>query len=242
MMTDASKVLVLGPSGGGKSSSLRGLSPKETGYINADRKEPPLEGWLDVYKTVLLPSGTPDWEKSNYVEPSLPSTVITAFKEWEKREDIKNIVLDTISHMIMADYIENAIGKDFKAYQGMGKNFYTVMDMVLDSRKNCLIYAHSELTFNEMGDKVLKMVSQGKMIEGFVPPSFFTTVLHTHVEIKEKKPHYYFRTRPDFQGDPTKNPARFVGETAVNALDYLEPNNIGIILDKLSAFRKGTKK
>lgn len=241
-MIDASKVMVLGPSGGGKSSSLRGLDPKVTGYINADRKEPPLEGWMDKYKQILLPSGIPDWEKSNYCEPSMPSTVLKAFVEWEKREDLKHIVVDTVSHMIMADYIQNAIGKDFKEYQKMGKHFYELMDLVLDSRKNCLLYAHSELTFNDMGDKVLKMVSQGKMIEGFVPPSFFTTVLHTHMEIKDKKHSYYFRTKPDFNGDPVKNPARFVGEEATNALDYLEPNNIGIILDKLSAFRKGEKK
>lgn len=234
--------MVLGPSGGGKSSSMRSMNPKTTGYINSDRKEPPLEGWVDVYKTVLLPSGAPDWEKSNYVEPSMSSTVLKAFTEWEKRDDIEAIMLDTVSHMIMADYIDNAIGKDYKEYQKMGKSFYSLMDLVLDSRKNVVIYGHSEITFNDLGDKVIKMVSQGKMIEGFVPPSFFTTVLHTHMEIKEKKHYYYFRTRPDFNNDPVKNPARFVGEEATNALDYLEPNNIRVILDKLSAFRKGEKK
>lgn len=242
MSNTASKVFVLGPSGGGKSSSLRGLDPKVTCYINTDRKEPPLEGWVDNYKTVFTPEGLPDWTKSNYIEPSLPSTVIKAFIEWERREDIQNIILDTATHMIMADYIENAIGKDYKEYQKMGKNFYSLMDLMLDSKKNCIIYAHSELSFNEMGDKILKMATPGgKMIDGFVPPSFFTTVLHTHMEVKDKKQTYSFRTRPDFNGDPVKNPARFVGEEATNALNYLEPNNIQIILDKLEAFRKGIK-
>lgn len=239
MSNTASKIMVLGPAGGGKSSSLRGLDPKTTGYINADRKEPPLEGWVDKYKTVLLENGTPDWQKSNYIEPSLPSTVLKAFQEWEKREDIETLVLDTITHMILADYIENAIGKDYKEYQKMGKSFYSLMDTILDSKKNCVVYAHSEMTFNEMGDKTIQMVSQGKMIQNFVPPSFFTTVLHTHMEIRDKKAQYFFRTTPSFNGDPIKNPARFKGEEATTALDPLEPNNIKVILDKLEKFRKG---
>lgn len=241
-MTGASKIMVLGPTGGGKTTSMRNLDPKTTGIISPDRKESQIEGWEENYKTVLSPNGLPDWNKSNFITTGMPSTVIAALAAWEARPDIQTIAIDTLTHLITADYVENAIGKDYAGYQKMGKNFYMIMDMMLDSKKNIIVYAHSTIDFNEMGDRVIRMASQGKMVEAFVPPSFFTTVLITHMEMKDKKPHYYFRCQPTSNNDPVKSPVRFKGEEATNVLNFLENNDIQAILDKLSAFRKGEKK
>lgn len=233
------KIMVLGPSGGGKSASMRGLDPRTTALISPDRKKLPLEGAAKNYITVLKPDGRPDYTKSNFIEPSFPQSTLDAFAAFELREDIVTIAVDTVTHMITADYVQNAIGKEFKDYQKMGKRFYDLTDLIRDSQKNVVIYAHSIMDFNEVGDKVLKMNSPGKMIEGFTPPSFFTTVLHTHMERKENKNYFYFRTQPEHRNDPVKNPARFRGEEATNALNFLEPNNIQVIFDKLEAFDLG---
>ncbi len=235
-----SKILGLGPSGGGKSSSLRNLDPKRTAIINPDRKELPIEGWIENYKTIFDSDGMPDLKKSNYVEPALASSVINVFKAWEEREDIDTIVTDTATQMIVADYVDNAIGKDYSGYQKMGKNFYSLMDLVRDSKKNVIVFAHSEIIFNEMGDRVIQMTSPGKMIHSFSPPSFFTTVLITHMERKDKKNRYYFRTQPEANNDPVKSPVRFKGEEVIPCLEFLEPNDMKLILEKLEAFRKGS--
>lgn len=246
MASKSSKILVLGPPGGGKSTSARNMNPKTTGIISPDRKELPLEGWIDNYVTIFDKDGVPDLMKSNFVEPSIPSSVVRTFEAWDQRPDLDTILIDTVTQMIMADYVGNAIGKDYKEYQKMGKNFYLLMDLMRDSQKNIVIYAHSELIFNEMGDRVIQMATPGKMIQSFSPPSFFTTVLITHMERKEKKNSFYFRTQPDSINDPVKNPVRFRTENGVeiaeNALNYLEPNDIKVVLDKLEAFRRGPQK
>lgn len=235
--------MVLAISGGGKSSSTRNLNPKTTGYINCDRKEPPLLGWEANYKQVLTPDGLAvDFTKSNLVEPSRAGTVKNAFIEWEKRKDIDTIILDTITHMITADYVDNAIGKDWNEYQKMGKTFFEIVDLVRDSKKDVVVFAHLAEDFNDMGSKVFKMKSPGKMIEGFDPPSFFTTVLYGYTERKENKTRGHFRTQKLTDAEPYKSPAYFVDDEAVAALDYIMPNDIKLVLDKLRDFRAGTVK
>lgn len=230
------KIMVLGPSGGGKTTALRDLNPKTTGIINCDRKNLPLEGAAQNYKTIENADGSPNLEKSNYVMPSMLSSAIRAFESFESRADINTIVIDTFSHIVMADYIENAVGKEFKDYMKMGKTAYILLDMARDSKKNVIVLIHSEIVFNDMGDRVIQVKVPGKMIHSFEAPSFFTTVLITHMERKDKKNHFYFRTQPEANNDPVKNPVRFKGEEATNVLSFLEPNNIRVIMDKLEEY------
>lgn len=237
-----SKVLVLGISGGGKTTSWRNMDPLTSRMINSDRKEPPIFGWEEKYKQILNPEGIPDYAKSNYITPSRPQSVIKAIEIWENLPEVQAYCIDTITHMTTTDYVENTIGKEFKDYQKMGKNFYNVVDLVRDSKKDVVIYGHLEREFNEFGDKVAKMKSPGKMIESFDPPSFFTTVLYSYVERKDGKSFGFFRTQKISDAEPFKSPAYVIGDEVKTALEFIEPNDIRVILDKLTAFRKGILK
>lgn len=230
------KLLILGESGFGKTASLRNLDPKTTGIINIDRKPLPIPGWKKKYITVPGEGGRPDLSKSNYVETSRPASVLATLEAWSKRDDIATIVIDTITHLITSDYMENAIGKDFKGYQSMGKNFYRVIDLVRDIHKNVLVFGHTVYTLDDNGNKVMAMASQGNMIKGLVPPSYFTTVLVAEVvRGKDTPPQYVFRTQSD-GNDPAKSPAYFKGNEAQPALDLREPNDSALILNKLTDF------
>lgn len=229
-------VFLYGKSGSGKTSSIRNLDPKRTGIINVDRKALPLENWRESYRMVESEKpGFPDLQKSNYVEPMRPSSVMEILKVWGQRKDLDNIVLDTITHLITNDYMTNTIGKDFKAFQRMGLNGFTIFDMVGDIAKNLLIIGHSDVKFNDMGQRQVVMKSFGNMIESIEPESYFTTVLVPVVDRSDEGIKYLFRTQSD-GSDAAKSPARFKGEEAIPALPYTMPNDIALVFKLLDKF------
>ena len=75
--------------------------------LNCDKKELPLKGWRTNYQTVRNGEGKVDFTKSNYIETSSPSNVLTTLHSWNTRSDIKTIVIDTITHMITSDYMSS---------------------------------------------------------------------------------------------------------------------------------------
>lgn len=227
-------MLILGKSGSGKSASMRFLEPSKTGIINADKQELifPVEGYI----TVPSSDGSPDLSKSNYVETSKPSSVLRVLKEWEQREDIDTIVLDTITHLITAYYITEALGKEFGGYKELATSFWNIVDTIRDLNKNVIVFGHVNYEFNDMGDRVMEMRSHGKMIKQFEPPSYFNILLASEVIKQEGEVKWLFRTEPNDHVDIVKAPARFTENGIEKALDKYEDNDLNFILNKLRTF------
>jgi hypothetical protein len=232
-----SKIFILAPTGIGKSSSLRNLDPKTTGIINCDKKELPLKGWRTNYKTVRNEAKAVDFSKSNYVETNSPANVLRTLEEWANNPNIKTIVIDTITHMITQDYMTNTIGKDFKAYQKMGLNFYNVIQFINNCEKDIIVMGHLERRINESGDVVYDMKTHGKMISDLVPASYFTCVLVGEKKRRKDGEGFDFLFRTQSEGeDPAKSPAYFQDGQVVTALDFYESNDVQLVLSKLKRF------
>lgn len=231
------KILYLAPSGAGKSTSLRNLNPAATAIANIDRKALPLKGWRSLYKTERDSAGKVDWGVTNYIEVEDPSTVLKVLQAWEAQHWVKTIVIDTITHMVTYDYMTNAIGKDFKAYQAMGKHFYDVIDFVRDSKKDVIVMGHIDRKINEMGDVIWDIKVSGNMIKDLVPASYFTTVLVGEVLREKGKPARFVARTQGEGNDPAKSPA-YIGPSGdvEAALEFYEPNDVKLIMDKLDAF------
>ena len=230
-----SKVMLLAQTGMGKSSSLRNLPPESTAIINADMKELPLRGWKKKYLNVKGTDGRTDFTASNYIEISSSAGVKKALEEWEKVPKIKTIVIDTITHMITKEYMSSTIGKDFKAYQALGKTFYDIIDLIRKSEKNIIVMGHIERKINEFGDAMWEMKAHGKMITDLVPASYFTTVMVGEVQKKDEKLLHVFRTQSE-GNDPAKSPAYIDGASVHTALQLYEDNDMAVILEKLEMF------
>ena len=229
------KILVLGRSGSGKTASLRSLDPKSTGIINSDKQIP--EFSMTDYKTVMT-DGKPDLSKSNYVETSKPSSVIATLKAWEERDDIKVIALDTITHLITAYYIQEALGKEFGGYKELGTSFWNIVDAIRGLNKHIVIFGHINSSFNDMGDKVIEMKSHGKMIREFEPESYFNILFMSEVKKVEGELMWGFRTVPKEPFEKVKSPIKFTPEGVVRALDEFEKNDMSYIFSKLNQFYK----
>lgn len=226
-------MLILGRSGAGKTVSLRDLDPATTGFINTDKQTP--EFSMEGYKTVMT-DGKPDLTKSNYVETSKPTSVIATLKAWEKRDDIKVIALDTITHLITAYYINDALGKEYGGYKELGTSFWNIVDTVRELKKDVVVFGHINTSFNDMGDKVVEMKSHGNMIPQFEPESYFNILLMAEVRKIEGELAWGFRTAPKEPAEKVKSPIRFTEDGVERALAEFETNNIKTLLDKLNKF------
>lgn len=234
----AQKVFIYGPSGQGKSSSLRNLPYKETGIINCDRKPLPLAGWKNKFVTVYTTQGgPPDFSKSNYIETSKPDNILKTLKAWETRADLKYIVIDTITHMMSAEFMRTIMDKGFDKFSRLGKDVNDVLDFIRDSSKNIVVMAHNDTAINADGEKINKVRSYGKLVDEKIEiPSLFTTVLIPIIKRSPDKTDYLFKTQSD-GSDFAKSPARFgENDTITNALPYEMPNDVKKVFDLLEAF------
>ena len=74
------------------------------------------------------------------------------------------------------------------------------------------------------------------MVKDMVPPSFFTTVLMTEVQMSDDGRKYTFRTQSNGP-DPAKSPVRFKEDGSVEgALPLYMPNDVKLVLQKLDEF------
>ena len=90
-----SKVIaVMGESGSGKTTACRNLNPKETFYIDADRKGLSWKDWKDQY----------NGEVENYLKTSNVETIKKAFNSVDKnRTHVKYIIVDTLNAIMVDD-------------------------------------------------------------------------------------------------------------------------------------------
>lgn len=236
------KILIYGPSGGGKSSSNRNLDHTRTGYINTDRKELPFYNWENVYKTVKKPDGKPDYGKSNYVTPKQTKSVLDAIKAWEQRPDLDNIVLDTVTHMMAHDFMKRILEKGYDKFSQMGLNVYDILDHIRDTKsdKNFIVMAHNDLAIDAAGDKVNKIRSFGKLMDEKVEiPSMFTTVLYVAGKRENGVTRHLFQTQTD-GSTFAKSPVAFKDGKPIPALpDFEMDNDTAVVIERLTKFRKG---
>lgn len=241
------KVFIYGPAGWGKSASLRNLNPAETAIINCDRKPLPLAGWRNKYVTVTkdipdpkAPGGVrkyPDWSKSNYIETGNPKTVLDAMKAWEADPRIKYIIIDTITHLMGAEFMRRILEIGYTKFSELGQAVYNILNFMRDGKKNYAVYAHNEITLDADGNKVNKVRSFGKLLdEKTEMPSMFTTVLVPVIKRGPDKVQYLFQTQSDSHNF-AKSPARFGEEgEAIPALPFEVPNDIKHVFDLLEQF------
>lgn len=227
------KILNLGDPGSGKTTAARTLNPEETFIICSDRKGLPFKNWRKNYKTVLAEDGKLDLEKSNYYETSDPNSVIKLMKLISsQRQDIKVIIIDTITAIMENEYMLRAKEKGFDKYTDLALDTYNVLTAADDLREDLvvIINAHTEDNYDSEGVlktsfKVVggKLIGQNIKVEGR-----FNIVLYTEVIMKDNKPEYYFLTQTN-----GKNTCR----TPMGMFDELRiPNDYKFIIEKMKEY------
>ena len=218
-------ILNYGQSGFGKSRAILNLDPKETFVICSDEKDLPWRGWADDYKSFTTPEGKYDVMRSNYYEGNDPRKIAKLQKDIiEKRPDIKVVIYDTLTHMMIYRYMTDP-NVDWDFYKVLAREMYAIIDAGKKDKSRMHVFVgHNEVGYDATGKKVEKVRTIGKLLDDKIDlPSLFTVVLCPEVERKEGGAEYTFVTQSN-GSNAAKSPE--------GMFDYRIPNDYKLVVDK----------
>ena len=206
----------MGESGSGKTTSMRNLDPKETFYIDADRKGLSWKGWRTNYNS----------ENKNYMATSDASVIKTLLKKInEEQKQIKVVVIDTLNAIMIDDEFKRMKEKGFDKWQDLA---YSVYDLVTYSNTlrddlTIILVGHSQTERDESGFVFTRLKTSGSKLGKIVLESKLTTVLLAKCD--EGK--YIFETHSD--NSTVKTPMDAFDEKVIE-------NDILKVLEKLKEY------
>lgn len=170
-----SKVIcVMGESGSGKTTSCRNLDPKQTYYIDCDRKGLSWKGWREQYNK----------EAKNYMATN-DAVKIRALLDAinAKCPNIHFVVIDTLNGIMVGDEMRRRKEKGYDKWSDLAFSVWDLVDGVYDYRDDLtIIYtAHSQTETDDSGYTFTRIKTNGKKLEKISLESKFTTVLWAKV-------------------------------------------------------------
>lgn len=193
-------ILVMGNPGTGKSVALRNLNPETTFVISADRKPLPLPKASTNYKTTFDVNGKVDLQKSNYFETTDPQWVKALLRKIsEELTHINVIVIDTLTSVMVDEYMKRFKEKGFDKFSDMALDTYEIITMIRELREDLfvIVISHTEDNYDAEGTlRTSFKVPGGKLIgQNIKPEAYFHMILYTDVVMNNGTPEYYFRTQ-----------------------------------------------
>jgi len=165
----------MGESGSGKTTAMRNLPPKETFYIDCDKKGLNWKGWRKQYSV----------DSKNYFATDSFSTCKTLMDKVDKSENFRNIkylVIDTINGMMVAEEMRILAmqgGDKRSAWTDLASNGWDIINKALTLREDLtvIILCHSETISDDNGIVKTRIKTNGRKLEKLVLESKMTTVV-----------------------------------------------------------------
>jgi len=216
-------IAIVGPSGTGKSTSIRTLDPKETFIINVARKELPFKGAEKLYNL----------ESKNYMEVDDINQITTLLQQIsEKALHIKTIVMDDAIYSMSFLMMKKANEVGFGKFVNLAKDVTNMLTTARKLRNDLKVFyiTHSENIEDDGHIVGQKIKTIGKALDNqIVLEGLFTICLYTHVgEDKDEKATYHFVTNR-FKNYPAKSPMDMFAETLI-------PNDLQTVCDTIDSY------
>lgn len=210
---DFYKILLVSPSGKGKTFSFRNVNPDTFGFVNIENKPLPF--------------------KNQFKYHARPTSRVEAFNtlvEYAKNPEITAIGVDSFSaytDLVMAEARQTQKGYDI--FNFYNDNIAKFFDLVKKIKKEVFLTAHYEILGIE-GALEKRVKVKGKEWEG-VTEKEFTIVLFGDNKFKENgKPEYFFKLVEE--NTSAKCPPAIFGEDV-----YQIPNDVQYILEHINKFK-----
>ena len=166
---------VMGESGSGKTTAMRNLPPKETFYIDCDKKGMNWKGWRKQYNA----------ENKNYVcsdSFTIASRCLDRVNTEDQFKHIKYIVIDTINGLMVAEemrILAMQSGDKRSAWTDLAQNGWSIVNKALELRDDLtvIILCHSETISDDNGIIRTRIKTNGRKLEKLVLESKMTTVV-----------------------------------------------------------------
>ena len=197
----AEKILIMGESGTGKSTSIRNCDPNKTAIINPVGKPLPFKG----SKKFTTLNGVTNADK------------ICDFMKEQAKAGKKMIIVDDFQYILAIPYMNRIKETGWDKYNDFGSNYFNIIDICNELPEDVVVYylTHSETLDN--GVTTVKLI--GKLLrEKITVEGLFTIVLKTGVS--EGK--YYFFTQNSGK-DTVKSPIGMFDSFSIdNDLAYVD--------------------
>ena len=197
----AEKILIMGESGTGKSTSIRNCDPAITAIINPVGKPLPFRG-------------AKHFETLNGVTSA---DEICNFMKAQAKSGKKIIVVDDFQYILAIPYMNRIKETGWDKYNDFGSNYFNIIDVCSELPEDVCVYYLTHCETLENGLTTVKLI--GKLLrEKITVEGLFTIVLKTGVS--EGK--YYFFTQNNGK-DTVKSPlGMFDAFSIENDLNYVD--------------------
>lgn len=171
----ATVIGVMGESGAGKTTAMRNLPPKETFYLDCDKKGLNWKGWKNEFSV----------ENKNYYKSdsfSVISTMLDKIDAEEQFKKVKYVVIDTLNGLMVAEEMKILAmqsGDKRSAWSDLAQNGWAIINKALAMRDDLtvIILCHSETISDENGIIRTRIKTNGRKLEKLVLESKMTTVV-----------------------------------------------------------------
>jgi hypothetical protein len=200
-------IIIVGPSGTGKSSSLRNLNPEKTAILNTERKQLPFRN-ADKYKNVPI---------SNISEFN------NAFKAAVDSTSIENIVIESFTSLIEIIFREADVRyKGFDVWSFYNKEIDRILDMSKNTKKNIIFTAIDGVYETDTGIAERYVAVDGNRWKKRVEKEF-VICLFTDNHVTDNGVEYRFRTNT-LGKDSAKSPMDMFTDLHI-------PNDVAKVLE-----------
>lgn len=223
----ANVCMILGPSGTGKSSSIKGLNPKETVVLNVLRKRLPFKGSNGIYNT----------ENKNLFPVDDYSQIVNLLGSIDKKAShVKNVILEDMTYIMRKEFFKRAKETGYGKFTEIAQHFQQVISTCESMRDdiNVFFILHSEAIQSDKTTVGYKVSTVGAMIDSqYNPVEVVPMVLYSAIKYDEKgNASYGFYTHRCMEGTveiPAKSPADMFEE------DFI-PNDLGLVVKAMNEY------
>jgi len=212
-----SKVIcIMGESGSGKTTSLRNLDPKETMYIDCDKKGLNYKGWRKDYNI----------ENKNYLKASNMPRINAVLERLENDlTEFKYVVIDTINAIMIGEEMRRMNEKGYDKWRDIAHDIWNLVEDAYSYRDDLtfIIIAHSQTELDDTGYMFTRIKTSGRKLNKIDLEGKFNTVLHA----KKIAGQYTFDVRGD--NSTCRTPRGAFEEDTI-------PNDIVPVIEVLSEY------
>lgn len=223
----ANAVIILGKSGTGKSSSIKGLDPKSTVILNVLGKKLPFKGSNSLYSK----------ENKNLFRIDDYNQAISMLQGIDKgASHVHNVVIDDAIYIMRKEYFKRAKETGYGKYTELAMHFQQIISTIEGMREdiNVFLILHSEDVQSDKVTTGYKVSTIGQLIDNqYNPVEVVPMVLYSSVKYDEKgNASYGFYTHRFMDGMieiPAKSPAEMFSE------DFI-PNDLGVVVKAMKEY------
>lgn len=220
-------IMLLGKSGTGKSTSIKGLDSKETVVINVLGKRLPFKGSNSLYNK----------ENKNLFQRDTYTDIISLIQNIsDKAANVKNIILDDFIYVMRKEYFSRAKETGYGKYTELAQHFQQIISTCEKLRDDLTVFMilHSEDVQSDKVTTGYKVSTVGNLVDNcYNPLEVVPMVLYSSVKYDDKgNIEYGFYTHRCKEGVieiPAKTPDEMFEE------DFI-PNDLGYVIKKMNEY------